>query len=128
MLAYLSGLDFAAIALVVATLAGAIHTGRRLVVKVRGVEATLGEVSSAVNNVDPNEDKLIDKVRGVVESVAVLERQGRAQHIATVALDTTLAMHGDRLSEVGRKADVAQKSAARSERLISEYIARDESA
>lgn len=130
MLAYLSGFDFGAVVLVFLAVVAALHQGRKIIVEVRGVKATLGEVSHAVNGVDPGESKLIDKVRAIEGDVSTLKVQGRAAHIATVGLDATMSMHGERLQEIGRKADSAQRSAraaevtaASSQQLISSYIA-----
>lgn len=109
--AFLSDLD-GAVALAFAFVAlVAILRRSRVDVKLGAIEATVNEVSNAVNGVIPGESKLIDKVRELQGDTAQIKQAQRAQHLATVSVETQVAMLGERVGEVGRKADVASRAA-----------------
>lgn len=135
--ALLGPLDLIALILVILFCTFVLIRGQRSVhVKLGSVEATINdvkatslEVAHAVNNVQPDEPKLIDQVRSISatqDSMLLaqndLARIGHANHIAVVSVETTVLGFGERLTAIGMKADQATKRAEAAHKIVSDYI------
>jgi hypothetical protein len=93
------------------------------------VVANLKEiVSEAITDTlkTTNDGASIPDLRGDIERLteaqAESNRRQEAQHLATVSLETTMHAFAARLSEVGRKSDVATGFARKSQELVAEYV------
>lgn len=104
--------------------------GQRSVhLKLGSIETTIGTIDKAVNNVAPDEPKLIDRVRAIAstqESMLVaqnnLARIGHANHVAVVSVETTVLGFGERLTAIGMKANSAFGRAEEAQRIVTDYV------
>lgn len=127
-LGLLGAIDLAVVALVISFATFLVLRSNRSVhakvgnieLTVDGMVPTIQEVAAAVNNVHPDEPKLIDQIRIIGSRVDGMDHAVHANHIATVSCETAIHGFSERLIHIGMKADAAHNEAADAASQVSE--------